>query len=145
MEISLTYQGIIALLLALVLLNLANNLRSFRRLSSYTLPDQLHRPMISVLVPARNEERSIARCLESLLVQDYPYYEVIMLECAFPGVIEPLQTDRPAMVLIWIVASLHGFLPPPMISSSSPSVPCFIARISARVSSSMRSSCGLQK
>lgn len=34
-------------------------------------------PMISICVPARNEERGIGICLESLLKQDYPQFEVI--------------------------------------------------------------------
>ena len=35
---------------------------------------------ISIIVPARNEERNIARCVEALLNQDYPAYEVIVLD-----------------------------------------------------------------
>jgi chlorobactene glucosyltransferase len=34
-------------------------------------------PMVTVCVPARNEERGIGTCLESLLKQDYPQFEVI--------------------------------------------------------------------
>lgn len=41
------------------------------------LPDA---PFISVCVPARNEERNIRACIESILAQDYPYFEVIVLE-----------------------------------------------------------------
>ena len=37
-------------------------------------------PLISVCVPARNEERNIGRCVESLLGQDYPNFEVIVLD-----------------------------------------------------------------
>jgi chlorobactene glucosyltransferase len=37
-------------------------------------------PLISVCVPARNEERNIARCVESLLKQDYPNFELIVLD-----------------------------------------------------------------
>ncbi|MBN2117276.1 MAG: glycosyltransferase [Anaerolineales bacterium] len=37
-------------------------------------------PLISVCVPARNEERNIRRCVEALLAQDYPNFEVIVLE-----------------------------------------------------------------
>jgi chlorobactene glucosyltransferase len=36
-------------------------------------------PMVSVCVPARNEERGILACLESLLEQDYPQFEVIVV------------------------------------------------------------------
>ena len=37
-------------------------------------------PFVSVVVPARNEERSIARCVASLLAQDYADYEVIVVD-----------------------------------------------------------------
>jgi len=37
-------------------------------------------PLISVCVPARNEQRNIRACVESILVQDYPNFEIIVLE-----------------------------------------------------------------
>ena len=37
-------------------------------------------PLISVCVPARNEERNIRRCVEALLTQTYPNFEVIVLD-----------------------------------------------------------------
>ena len=37
-------------------------------------------PYISVCVPARNEERDIKNCVESLLNQDYPNFEVIVVD-----------------------------------------------------------------
>src|SRR5512134_2439558 len=37
-------------------------------------------PLISVCVPARNEERNIRRCVEGILNQDYPSLEVIVLD-----------------------------------------------------------------
>jgi chlorobactene glucosyltransferase len=37
-------------------------------------------PLISVCVPARNEERNIRLCVESMLAQDYPSFELIVLE-----------------------------------------------------------------
>lgn len=36
-------------------------------------------PFVSVLVPARNEERTIKTCLQSILDQDYPNFEVIAI------------------------------------------------------------------
>lgn len=36
-------------------------------------------PLLSVLIPARNEEANIANCLESLINQSYQNYEVIVL------------------------------------------------------------------
>jgi len=35
---------------------------------------------VSVLIPARNEEENLEKCLESLLVQTYTNYEVIVLD-----------------------------------------------------------------
>jgi chlorobactene glucosyltransferase len=37
-------------------------------------------PFVSIIVPARDEERGIARCVGSLLEQDYAHYEVIVVD-----------------------------------------------------------------
>jgi chlorobactene glucosyltransferase len=37
-------------------------------------------PLVSVLVPARNEEGTIVNCLRSLLAQDYPNLEILVLD-----------------------------------------------------------------
>lgn len=37
-------------------------------------------PFVSVIVPARNEEKHIQRCLLSLLTQDYPNFEIIVID-----------------------------------------------------------------
>jgi chlorobactene glucosyltransferase len=73
------YQIIIAGILVLILINLVLNLRSLRK------PDRNAKvpqpaPLISVLVPARNEEENIRACLESLQKQDYPNYEILVLD-----------------------------------------------------------------
>ncbi|MDQ4057211.1 MAG: glycosyltransferase, partial [Thermoproteota archaeon] len=36
-------------------------------------------PLVSVIVPARNEQDNIQRCLLSLLAQNYPSFEVIVV------------------------------------------------------------------
>lgn len=38
------------------------------------------RPKISVIIPAYNEARDIAACLQSLLRQDYPSFEIIVVD-----------------------------------------------------------------
>jgi chlorobactene glucosyltransferase len=40
----------------------------------------VHGPLISVIVPARNEARNIGRCVTALLAQDYPHFEVLVLD-----------------------------------------------------------------
>ncbi|HNN14022.1 MAG TPA: glycosyltransferase, partial [Anaerolineales bacterium] len=37
-------------------------------------------PLVSVCIPARNEETNIRRCVEAALRQDYPSLEVIVLD-----------------------------------------------------------------
>ncbi len=64
--------------LAVLLLISLTNLRYLRRLLSYPPPTRW--PRFSVLVPARNEEQNIANCLSGLLEQDYPDYQVIVLD-----------------------------------------------------------------
>ncbi len=44
------------------------------------LPPVLGAPLISICVPARNEENNIRSCVESALAQDYPNIEVIVLD-----------------------------------------------------------------
>lgn len=45
-----------------------------------TPPAPINAPLISVCVPARNEERNIRACVKGLLSQDYPNFEVIVLD-----------------------------------------------------------------
>lgn len=73
------YQIIILAGLLLFLGNLLLNLKTLRRPSKEAIiPEPA--PLISVLIPARNEEKNIRRCLESLNKQDYPNYEVLVLD-----------------------------------------------------------------
>jgi chlorobactene glucosyltransferase len=73
------YQVIIAAGLVSFMLNLILNLRSLkvpRRDSKIPEPA----PLVSILVPARDEEENIETCLESLRKQDYPNFEILVLD-----------------------------------------------------------------
>jgi cellulose synthase/poly-beta-1,6-N-acetylglucosamine synthase-like glycosyltransferase len=73
------YQIIIALGLVSFMLNLILNLRSLKSPSSDSkIP--VPAPLISVLVPARDEEANIEVCLKSLQEQDYPNFEILVLD-----------------------------------------------------------------
>lgn len=48
-------------------------------------------PFVSICVPARNEERDLEACLTSLLKQDYPHFEVI--------VVDDNSTDRTPVII----------------------------------------------
>ena len=61
---------------------LAYMTKSFRqspRLETFDRTSIRRFPQVSVIMPARNEERYIARCLDSLLGQDYPSFEIIAI------------------------------------------------------------------
>ncbi len=50
-------------------------------LQTDTYPHALNNaPLVSILIPARNEERNIGNCLESLCALDYPNFEVILID-----------------------------------------------------------------
>lgn len=69
--------SLIAFLTVLLLIALSN-LRAWRRLGEYSLPAHFLR--LSVLVPARDEEANIGPCVRSLLAQEYPDFEVLVLD-----------------------------------------------------------------
>ena len=73
------YQILISAGLVLFLVNLLLNLRSLRKpLVDAKVPRPA--PLISILIPARDEENNIGACLESLRRQDYPDFEVLVLD-----------------------------------------------------------------
>lgn len=57
-------------------------------------------PSVSLLVPARNEESNISRCLKSLLAQDYPRMEIIVLD--------DQSTDDTASIIDGMIADGHN-------------------------------------
>jgi len=77
----LYYQYVVLFILGLMLLNLVLNNFVFKNVENYSLGGQVFKnpPIISVLIPARNEAGNISRCLKSLLKQDYPNLEIIVL------------------------------------------------------------------
>lgn len=63
---------------SVLLLIILSNIWITHHIRRHSPPAQY--PEVSILVPARDEERGIARCVESLLAQDYPSFEVIVLD-----------------------------------------------------------------
>jgi chlorobactene glucosyltransferase len=78
--LSLTdYQTIAIAILVLAALNLAANLHMLRQAAPRNDRD-VSGQRVSVLVPARNEERNIGRCVQSLLAQGHAPLEVLVLD-----------------------------------------------------------------
>ncbi|HSJ52205.1 MAG TPA: glycosyltransferase, partial [Anaerolineae bacterium] len=63
---------------AILILVMLSNTRTLRLACQHPAPDRFSK--VSVLVPARNEEANIERCIRSLLSQDYPDFEVLALD-----------------------------------------------------------------
>jgi chlorobactene glucosyltransferase len=72
------YQVIVALALIGFALNLVLNLRNLKKPRDSRIPGTA--PFVSILVPARDEETNIGACLESLRRQDYPNFEILVLD-----------------------------------------------------------------
>ena len=80
------YLVVYAFLVAALLVILADSwilirqlliLRPLRKRDANSLTDE-EWPLVSIVIPARNEERNIEVCLRSVLASDYPRYEVIV-------------------------------------------------------------------
>ena len=102
----LTYLGIVSLFLGIMGVNLFLNLRSLHRLDESKGRPGREVPLISVLVPARNEEANIGTCIESLMQQDYPNFEILVLDDSSSdrtgAIVEALAARDPRVRL------LHG-------------------------------------
>jgi chlorobactene glucosyltransferase len=75
----LLYHIIIVICLVIITLNLILNLRSLKIPSNKSMIPH-PAPRVSILIPARNEEMNISICIESLQKQDYPDFEIIVLD-----------------------------------------------------------------
>ena len=82
MEKFLLYQYIVTSLSVLLLINFIINNILFKNTANYLLPESFKKapPLVSILIPARNEASNIKRCVRSLLKQDYPNTEIIVLD-----------------------------------------------------------------
>jgi chlorobactene glucosyltransferase len=71
-------QALILICLFLILLNLLQNLKILRSRDQVRPGSPL--PLVSVLIPARNEEEKIENCVISLLQSNFPKLEIIVLD-----------------------------------------------------------------
>jgi chlorobactene glucosyltransferase len=106
----LTHGLIISIIffLLVVLVIILSNILMIHRTRRYA--ELVNFPFVSVLIPARNEEKCIGACVQSLLDQDYPAYEVIVLDDQSSdnthAILEQIANSQPRMKLY------SGSLPP---------------------------------
>jgi chlorobactene glucosyltransferase len=78
----LVYNIIISFLLLIFFVNYFINCIYFRDISNYKITQKIKKknPLVSILIPARNEEENIKKCIDSLIVQDYKNIEILVLD-----------------------------------------------------------------
>lgn len=69
--------GAFSIFLGAIILVVLSNIILIPRLKSSLMTDSTRK--VSILVPARNEQDNIENCVRSLMAQDYPNYEIIVL------------------------------------------------------------------
>jgi len=82
MSLFLLYQYIVAIILLFIMINFIINNFLFKDTIKHRLPYSFLKknPLISVLIPARNEQDNIKRCINSLLKQDYSNLEILVMD-----------------------------------------------------------------
>ena len=58
----------------------ARSLAHSIRFASYNMADQTNHPLVSIIIPAYNQDRFLSTTIKSALKQTYPYLEVILVD-----------------------------------------------------------------
>ena len=86
----------------ILLLIVVSNIWLTHHIRHHSPPDQY--PKVSILIPARNEEKSISGCVQSLLAQDYPSFEVMVLDDhssdGTRAILEKIAISEPALRIL---------------------------------------------
>jgi len=82
MHLFLLYQYFVLSILVIFLINFILNNIFFKNIAGYSLPESFIKrpPLVSIMVPARNEAENIKMCVTSLLKQDYTNIEILVLD-----------------------------------------------------------------
>jgi chlorobactene glucosyltransferase len=98
--------------LAVGLLIALSNYFSIRAFGDF--PTAQNFPRVSVLVPARNEAKNIKACVESLLTQEYPDFEVLVLDDNSTDgtriILEQIALHDPRLRILYGTALPSGWL-----------------------------------
>ena len=72
--------GIFAAIAILALIKANRDTRHFLALESHKLTEEQTFPLISIIVTARNEQTHLESSIQGLLAQDYPKFEIIIID-----------------------------------------------------------------
>lgn len=80
--ILMIYNIIVSFLLLIFFVNYFVNCIYFKDISNYKITQKVKKknPLISILIPARNEEDNIKKCIDSLIAQEYKNIEILVLD-----------------------------------------------------------------
>lgn len=94
----------VACIIALIITHWVHN-QSQLDIVTHPVPPPPDGPRISVIIPARNEEHNIQRCVEAVLAQDYPNFEVLVLDDrssdSTPAILAELSKDESRLVVLF--------------------------------------------
>jgi chlorobactene glucosyltransferase len=94
-----------------VLINIISNIIFLHHIHCKKEP--VNFPFVSILVPARNEEKRISKCIHSLVRQDYPDYEVIVLDdkssVATAAILGQIKVGEPTLEILSGAPLPQGF------------------------------------
>ncbi|GAC1390335.1 MAG: hydroxychlorobactene glucosyltransferase CruC [Ktedonobacteraceae bacterium] len=78
-----------------------------KNLQALTATERMQEPTVSIIVPVRNEENNIKRCIRSLLEQDYSQFEVIAVDDgstdATSRLLDELSHTHPQGNRLWVL------------------------------------------
>jgi chlorobactene glucosyltransferase len=100
------YQYIVTGILAFIFVNFLLNMLVFKNIRSFKLSREIQQspPLVSILVPARNEETNIKKLLISLIKQDYKNIEILVLDDnsidATAAIVKQMESKDPRIKLI---------------------------------------------
>jgi glycosyltransferase involved in cell wall biosynthesis len=95
---------------------LATGIKKMRRLGDIDISREEvdSRPLVSIIVPACNEEEHIEQALQTLLAQDYQNLEIIVVNDRSTDntgrVLEDLKADNPRLIILEVTSLPEGWM-----------------------------------
>ncbi len=113
-EVLLGSSVLVAVMWLLIAVDTMRGWRRLPQLRDVSLPSGGDEPHVTIVVPARNEERGVTAGVSSLVAQDYPHFDVIAVEDrstdATRGILEGLAAQHDRLQILPIDTLPDGWL-----------------------------------